>query len=67
MKWKPIDTAPKDGTYVLVGQWMVDYEGPYFRMGVSWWSEQWGWGGNVPDEPTHWMPLPPPPGEGETP
>lgn len=57
MEWQPIETAPRDGTWILVyvngtvtnaffylGHWD---DGDYFsRM-----------------EPTHWMPLPEPPDE----
>ena len=63
MKWKPIETAPKDGTHTL-GFWKPigglwygdDYGVTYFDSGV-WWVED----GEVV-EPTHWMPLPDPPG-----
>lgn len=54
-EWKPIETAPKDGSGVLaiiVG----------FEPTVAWWSEPIGW--VFFDEmqgeyyPTHWMELP---------
>ena len=73
MEWKTIDTAPKDGTYVItlvLG----------FRATISWFKNgEWvndGWA--VEDfrkagylmldddnryKPTHWMPLPEPPKE----
>lgn len=71
-QWQPIDTAPKDGTAVLVGC-------SYFRHGKSQvtlaWHERGMWAeGMYWDEgeekmvvaqcefrPTHWMPLPTPP------
>ncbi len=68
-KWHPIETAPKDGTNVLLvnrksniaaGLWQGQGE----RAG--WWLR----GGNEPNVffnnhhgPTHWMPLPPLPSE----
>ena len=63
--WQPIETAPKDGTklllvwreksprslpFVIEGQWHVARDGDEF-----WWSPspmRWA------VEPTHWMPLP---------
>jgi len=57
--WHPIETAPKDGTVIIV------YE-PGFYQTAAWeanefkagWSNASGsWLGDV----THWMPLPPPP------
>lgn len=74
-KWRPIETAPKDGTRIIVGK-AVD--------GDMWWasSAYWfhepcphqprckpgthqGWtnGADTLAPPTHWMPLPPPPKE----
>lgn len=62
-EWQPIETAPKDGTHVLM----------YRRQDISeaWWQkkfigEGYEWGGTgwaYPDfaPPTHWMPLPEPP------
>ena len=79
--WKPIESAPKDGTPVLlacagyksmtVGFWAdpVEYEGE-----AEGWTLEMNdpaidpfsaayWGGcSECSDPTHWMPLPPPPG-----
>lgn len=70
MTWQTIETAPKDGTHIMLsdgervslGGWITDidqgaeYEG---QIGMaSWWSVDLGPNG---DCPTHWMPLPPPP------
>jgi len=58
-QWHPIETAPKDGTVIIV------YE-PGFYQTAAWevnefksgWANASGsWLGDV----THWMPLPPPP------
>jgi len=62
-EWKPIDTAPRDGTYVLgyrEGEgWMtVIYWSDYLYKGGNWralYCEKGDWW------PTHWMPLPQPP------
>ena len=56
--WQPIETAPKDGTEIILtaqnseGTWKVDVG--CFSAGILW---DWGWR----FRPTHWMPLPPPP------
>lgn len=53
MKWQPIETAPKDGVFII-----SDGE----KASVGWWYGQLltGW---LPADhkPTHWMPLPEPP------
>jgi hypothetical protein len=74
MKWQPIETAPKDGTFHTRGLWVTSFRGtPHER--TDWqqfngiidddgdfvdpdWDECFGW--NAEDY-THWMPLPPPP------
>jgi alkylation response protein AidB-like acyl-CoA dehydrogenase len=68
MEWQPIETAPRDGTSILVakaGKWVRE---------ASWWdawyantSDQGWMPANIDEEygsyiePTHWMPLPEPP------
>lgn len=61
MEWQPIDTAPKDGTFVLItdgetievartlGSGWIASDGADFDYGR--WDEHL----------THWMPLPPAP------
>lgn len=63
MQWRPIETAPKDGTPLLL-LWPDAAE----KMAVMWWDEyveNWlgYYDGINPgyQPPTHWMPLPPPP------
>lgn len=65
-RWQPIETAPRDGTQILVGVWVAGY----FKGSESRWScwtigqhgsGDFGCDGEWGDEPTHWMPLPPPP------
>ena len=66
-QWKPIDTAPKDGTYVLVYNndgyvYDANYDGGKWRFASA---DQHGCGccsGDY-DRPTHWMPLPDKPEE----
>lgn len=71
-EWKPIDTAPKDGTHVLVYRSLL---GKSDCIVEAWWkADVFGdmcWGANgwtYPDfsPPTHWMPLPAPPALTET-
>lgn len=78
--WLPIETAPKNGTPVLLtngktvahGEWLHqeayirerrDLDGRYIDQdefdGFDGWVD---WTGGMLPEPTHWMPLPPPPG-----
>jgi hypothetical protein len=64
--WQPIEMAPKDGTAVL-DAW------DDFRFPIAWermpGKPLWGWRVGRFEasdwllfvEPTHWMPLPPPP------
>jgi hypothetical protein len=61
MQWQPIETAPKDGTCVL-----LFYPDLMIRSVVVGWYGSEGWvsdGFWVLDKlkPSHWMPLPDPP------
>lgn len=64
-EWRTIDSAPKDGTEVLLyttafsGEWII-VQGAYFSSPKeidNGWETQFGFHG----EPTHWKPLPSPP------
>lgn len=71
--WQPIETAPRDGTYVLVGRDMGEPWG-FVRGTGCWWGDGRdfvsGWIcrgiSDPPGElglgsPTHWAPIPSPP------
>jgi len=70
-KWQPIETAPKDGTVILVIN--GEEEGHYtssFQIGTASWDRSYSgyyWLSNACCDgvsyyiPTHWMPLPNPP------
>lgn len=60
-KWKPIDSAPKDGTHFLGG--LAGHE-PVYCYHHDGKILAFDWRG-MPRVPTHWMPLPPPPGSDE--
>mgnify|MGYP003385258398 CR=1 FL=1 len=74
-EWQPIETAPKDGS-VVVATWKdtwlktgtrsphIHIEAMYFDD-VGWWYAYDGDG--PPRPPTHWMPLPAPPGSRNVP
>lgn len=71
MQWQPIETAPKDGTVVLV--WPIDWQcsatgSPNTDMWICQWSDfynRWVEAAGEeyfgPQTPTHWAPLPEPP------
>lgn len=77
MNWKPIETAPKDGTEILICR-AIDADGKpiktdsfgLFVHRAAWWGEgqdEWIVYNSQPCEqpaffePTHWMPIPAPP------
>ena len=61
--WRPIETAPKDGTHILLyrrnevtsvseGWWRLDVFGQSYEWGGA------GWSYPEEDQPTHWMQPP---------
>jgi hypothetical protein len=76
MNWQPIETAPKDGTEILLcrafdadGSAITGKAWGVFVQVAAWWKGEDGWivyCSLVSDPalhftPTHWMPLPPNP------
>lgn len=61
VEWRPIETAPRDGTEV-----MLRTRDGLLSCSWDWTQNEWSssWLGIVllPDDPTHWLPLPPAPG-----
>jgi hypothetical protein len=61
--WREIESAPKDGTYLLLCE---AYDDGSWNMVVGRWDGGWWSKEPFPHEPTHWMPLPPPPTQEQT-
>lgn len=70
MSWKPIESAPKDGTSIILlidgsvieGQWLVTgYRPKGIWEVVTLDSHGCGCCSDNNSDPTHWMPLPEPP------
>jgi len=63
MKWEPMETAPKDGTFCLIYVYNPPCVAQYKknrRSGEEWWETDSG--ETFPkDKPSYWMPLPEPP------
>jgi len=69
--WEPIETAPKDGSRIMV--WIPDTLSQYGNVVTAahaafacWYPKESFWVAEDPliasvQTPTHWMPLPPPP------
>ena len=55
-EWQPIDTAPRDGSQILLANHLVASDG-YFDYLLNKGNGSWVWP-YVKHEPTHWMPLP---------
>lgn len=77
LEWQPIETAPKDGTQMLCVAPFTKPDGgttwafPFY--GVAQWAEAdpdfpksvAGWFWPYATRPTHWLPLPTPPSDGQ--
>lgn len=60
-EWQPIETAPKDGTWVLLYHQYARISDWYWD-GQKWHNDVLDWGDDEPSlAPTHWQPLPDPP------
>jgi hypothetical protein len=60
MDWRPIETAPKDGTRILIATPLDGVMSSEFFGGL-WQNIPWRREGAARGQPTHWMPLPPAP------
>ena len=65
--WQPIETAPRDGRYIIIGTTCPGYKGQVF---FDWFYEggEWGDESDIAEDilrqdefVSHWMPLPEPP------
>lgn len=77
MEWQPIETAPRDGSAVLLYQKkphaeVARYESDTNEIEVGFYSEEgwrvFGFHGDESERdfaPTHWMPLPQPPADNQ--
>lgn len=66
MTWQPIETAPKDGTPIMLFATAEGFDAPVVTVGWLTVSRRWIEGTFYPNTPTtliptHWMPLPAPP------
>lgn len=52
-EWQPIDTAPKDGTPILITTNRVPE-----KMVIALWNENWSSAEGDGHRPLYWMPLP---------
>ncbi len=63
--WMPIDTAPKDGTLVIISGGIAAYRENKTYPKLSCWYSVSGFpmviAEHLINQPTHWMPLPEPP------
>jgi hypothetical protein len=67
--WRPIETAPRDGTRIIVAFWLHNKPDTERCAVIAEWVEGEGWMIDeetqwFPYPPTHWRPIGPLPGEG---
>lgn len=65
-EWQPIETAPKDGSELLLyhrawGTLRGKWRDTGLEFGEQWTGVYMMPGLTAKDQPTHWMPLPDPP------
>ena len=58
MKWQPIETAPKDGSEMLVWEMFGGWFVAKWSLKRKIWVSVWSCMEFDEIEPTHWMPLP---------
>ena len=56
-EWQPIETAPKDGTRVLVS-FCSTSNAQFVVADATWHRDHWWRDGDGVINPTYWMPLP---------
>jgi hypothetical protein len=58
--WRPIETAPRDGTEIFAAEsWVHPHDGLTWNHYPAAWKDG-GWAtGDDPVDPSHWMPIPP--------
>jgi hypothetical protein len=67
-EWRDIETAPRDGTNIIV--YRPNFDGNYIpQVGTDYWMTRGvlepTWGRSRKDcQPTHWQPFPSPPSVG---
>lgn len=60
--WRPIETAPKDGTrFLAFGWWKPSWTNPEPNVAVMWRYDADTYCEGIGGKATHWMPLPPAP------
>jgi hypothetical protein len=61
-EWQPIETAPRDGTFIIAWQPHIsDSDIRILRSVNGYWSDEHGIGQSTLRDPKYWMPLPEPP------
>jgi len=59
-QWKPIESAPKDGTHIMLYRPRIQFVG-FYGLPISKWCINSKSLPLMRPEPTHWQPLPEPP------